>query len=122
MMRRLPEHGTADMYNNHGCRCKRCRKAWREWCRDYRHRTGRAQPRAAYLADVAAKALNQPHGTESKYVNQGCRCDECTKAATDARYARRTRDLEQYRAANRRDYAKRRLREAVQATRSAEPS
>lgn len=31
------------------------------------------------------------HGTESKYRNHGCRCDECRAAATKAKRDRRTR-------------------------------
>jgi hypothetical protein len=31
-----PRHGTANGYNNRGCRCDRCRLAWSIYCREHR--------------------------------------------------------------------------------------
>lgn len=45
-MRAKARHGTAGMYSNHGCRCDRCRKAWRD---STRHNTDRL--RARYLSE-----------------------------------------------------------------------
>lgn len=33
-------HGTTGGYTNHGCRCKRCRKTWAKYHREYLHRSG----------------------------------------------------------------------------------
>jgi hypothetical protein len=88
-----PRHGTHTGYHNHGCRCEPCREACRvynrerainKYQREWRHRTGRGRPLAAYRAEVEPE-----HGTESRYVNRGCRCDDCMDAAKDARARRR---------------------------------
>lgn len=71
-----------------GCHCAACIEAWREWMRDYNHRTGRARPREVYIADI--RAANDTHGREKRY-NRGCRCADCTAAMTAARRARRQR-------------------------------
>lgn len=34
-------HGTPARYTNHKCRCAECRRAWREYMREYMYRTGR---------------------------------------------------------------------------------
>ena len=85
-----PRHGTANGYNNLGCRCGKCRAAWSEYYRDYTHRTGRHRPQAEYVAEVRARAeARDNHGTESRYSNLGCRCPECTRAASESRKRRR---------------------------------
>lgn len=38
------KHGSPSSYNNHGCRCVECTKAWAEYMRD-RMRTYRANKR-----------------------------------------------------------------------------
>lgn len=34
-------HGTVNGYNNYGCRCSKCRRAWADRQHEYAHRTGR---------------------------------------------------------------------------------
>lgn len=79
-------HGTANGYNNYGCRCEACTNAIREYNvprnRAWRHRTGRFKPRAVYLAEIEAA-----HGTESRYKR--CHCDECRAGSAAARRERR---------------------------------
>lgn len=55
-----PRHGTANGYNNLGCRCTRCRSAWAE-----RQRARSRQP-----------VRPDKHGTNLNY-RRGCRCDPC---------------------------------------------
>lgn len=81
-----PRHGTANGYNNLGCRCDRCRAAWAAYVNDRNHRTGRHVPRDVYLAEMADRPI--PHGTESGYRDRGCRCRWCRDASA---YARRRR-------------------------------
>ena len=72
-------HGTVSGYTYRGCRCELCLEA----NRGYRG----TKPRAEYLA-----GLPEPqHGTESRYKNCDCRCDECRAASARARRARRKR-------------------------------
>jgi len=70
------QHGTAAKYQN-GCRCAPCTKANTEYCRRF----------------TGAKPRTEPeHGTASRYVHRGCRCDLCRaaqSAAARARYARK---------------------------------
>jgi hypothetical protein len=80
-------HGTLNGYTNHGCRCDRCRQANTDACRAYKHRTGRNQPYAEWLATV--EGCHAPHGTETRYVGGGCRCPECKQASAAARRHRR---------------------------------
>jgi hypothetical protein len=86
-----PRHGTANGYNNRGCRCNACRRAWNAWMTDYNHRSGRARPRAEYLAEVVKRDEDVPHGTFARY-RRGCRCDECRAHDTAAKrdWRRRT--------------------------------
>jgi hypothetical protein len=95
-------HGKASSYKN-GCRCDACREANRDWQRAYMHRTGRSRPRAVYIAE--RRANPPPHGTESRYTDRRCRCDECKRASATARRERRAADRE---AANAYDRAYRR--------------
>jgi hypothetical protein len=67
-------HGTRTRYFFYGCRCKRCRKAGREYQRDLRDRL-KTQP--------------IPHGTVNGYQNYGCRCEDCCKAASAKRREQR---------------------------------
>jgi hypothetical protein len=87
-----PRHGTVNGYNNHRCRCDRCREAQRIYINDYNHRTGRHRPRVQYLAED----FPIQHGTETGYNR--CRCDECKAAAAAARQRRRAADREATRA------------------------
>lgn len=85
-----PRHGTDNGYNNLGCRCQRCRRAHTEAHTAWTHRVGRNKPRAVYVAERRAEAeARDNHGTESRYVNLGCRCDECRAGAAEARRRRR---------------------------------
>jgi len=58
-MKSRSKHGTYANYTNGKCRCKRCRRARK----DYVNRPGK----------------NLTHGIRASY-NNGCRCDECTTA------------------------------------------
>ena len=86
----LPPHGVPGRYSNHGCRCKRCTKAWADYHRDYTHRAGIAVPRDQWLNEMQARPWE--HGTEHCYTHHRCRCTPCTDAANAARAARRTAD------------------------------
>lgn len=86
-----PEHGTYNMYNNHGCRCDECRQAATDYHREKSHRLGYARPRTVVFAERRAAAdARDNHGTETRY-SFGCRCADCRTAAADARRARRAR-------------------------------
>jgi hypothetical protein len=95
-------HGTVNRYTSHGCRCRLCKDAIRDYEREkFGHR-----PREVVDAERAAQ-----HGTESKY-RAGCRCESCRRAATQARRERRRANRE---AANAYDREYRRRRQAVAA-------
>lgn len=71
-----PRHGTANGYNNLGCRGPDCTAAVR------------AQ-RAAWRARQEPPPPDDPrHGTAHCYTNLGCRCKPCRRAYADARAAR----------------------------------
>ncbi len=70
-------HGTVSGYIYRGCRCELCIQARRDY---YGHK-----PLDVYNAEREAK-----HGTEARYTApHNCRCDECKKAANEARRLRR---------------------------------
>jgi hypothetical protein len=79
-------HGRYTTYNNRGCRCARCTEAWRIYCLDYRHRTGRNLPFATYKRMYGG--TRAAHGSETRY-GAGCRCDLCRRAANAARWRTR---------------------------------
>ena len=94
-------HGKSSTYNNWGCRCEACTKAWNIAHQEYMFRSGRTvrtieqiraeneADRQAFLAD-----LDDPrHGSESSY-KRGCRCAKCRQATTDARKRRRWNSIE----------------------------
>jgi hypothetical protein len=85
-----PRHGTDNGYRNLGCRCDECRKATAIAQLAYMHRSGRSRPWDMYMAERRAQEP-PPHGTESRYSNQGCRCDECKEASRLAKRARRAK-------------------------------
>ena len=64
-----PRHGTTNGYVNLGCRCERCRTAWRVYIRERRR---------ARIAGEAGEP--KVHGTPSNYTNWRCRCDKCSQA------------------------------------------
>lgn len=70
-------HGTANAYNNHGCRCQDCRNANAAYHRAWRKRV-RAAPVPNYI-----------HGTIHGYNGYGCRCDRCREAIRLYHQARR---------------------------------
>lgn len=76
------DHGDPNTYGNRGCRCDACREAWREYMRQYTHRTGRHRPVEVVRAERRAAVQ---HGTQTKYAKHGCRCDECREWARRAR-------------------------------------
>ena len=82
-------HGTASRYVNHACRCDECRAAWREYHREWSHKSGRTRPREEYTAERRARAeARDNHGTETRY-KFGCRCADCLAANAAARARRR---------------------------------
>lgn len=86
-----PRHGTTGGYTNWGCRCAECREANTTKHREWRHRTGYSEPRAAVSERRRAAAwARDNHGTETRY-RLGCRCDECRRGQNAARAARRKR-------------------------------
>ena len=102
-------HGTISGYNNWGCRCESCRQAHRDY---YGHRPA---------TEVRAEQFRE-HGPAA-YKKRGCRCDVCRarSAETKRRYRERNPDYN-HRQNEARMRRYRAQREAVQATRSAEPS
>lgn len=44
-----PAHGTENGYNNHECRCEKCRRAHATYMRRKRHRLRIHKPMAEYL-------------------------------------------------------------------------
>ena len=55
-------HGTTPRYTNHGCRCPKCKRAWRDYMRSYMYRTGRnltgfrpACPKCSLLQEPEAR-------------------------------------------------------------------
>jgi len=68
-------HGTADGYNNHGCRGEDCRSAWAKYVFARRSERG------------AREAPERVHGTVNGYLNYACRCDRCKAAKAAARRA-----------------------------------
>lgn len=87
--RSKPPHGNYGRYQRHGCRCGRCRKAWSNYCRGWKHKAGYCLPREDYVAVMRLKAeLRDNHGTETRY-RFGCRCNACRAGAAQARRDRR---------------------------------
>lgn len=68
-----PKHGTINRYSNHGCRCKRCSKAWGDYYR---------QRREAYRNGPIPERV---HGTWTGYSNYKCRCELCRAVPAAAR-------------------------------------
>lgn len=64
-------HGTFGGYNNHGCRCDRCRAA---------NAAEFARSKAARADRLRMDPTLAPHGVASTYGNWGCRCRPCTEA------------------------------------------
>ncbi len=119
-------HGTIDGYENHNCRCDRCRAAARNYrrslctkpCREcgapvYVHgrRNRAAWDARGHRCGRCFLADNIPpinHGTESAYTNVRCRCNACVEAARVAKARRRAARPELYAEIDRR--SKRRQR------------
>jgi hypothetical protein len=68
-----PRHGTANGYNNYGCRCDDCRAAWAVACTRYRNRWR-----------IIGGPDDPAHGTRNGYVYWHCRCDRCLAANREA--------------------------------------
>lgn len=81
-------HG-ASAYVRRGCRCRVCTKANRLRCAARRQRS--YEERQLIHGRLVAMNPNLRHGTDSAYVNHGCRCTECTKAGQARNAANRAR-------------------------------
>lgn len=79
-----PRHGTVNGYSNLGCSCDRCREAWRIECRPRQLKHRREVLGILPMEEWERIRPKAQHGTRSKYVHGGCRCDDCRAAA--ARY------------------------------------
>lgn len=100
---RVPEHGTANGYGNYNCRCKKCKAAHAEYmakmnkrpCKDCGEPTWGRYSVTGLCRKCVGIRKRKPikHGTETGY-NNGCRCEECTCAASDARRKRRRRQVQ----------------------------
>lgn len=79
------EHGTISTYNNHRCRCDKCRAGNTAWMK--RRRTDR-------IAGIPAtkNGVDGP-GTHNAwtYTNWGCRCDICREASRQYQNQRRAK-------------------------------
>jgi hypothetical protein len=85
-------HGTYNGYKNHGCRCDRCRTANTVAQRDYKRAWYRRQghpTRAEYLESIGQQR-GGTHGRIGTY-NNGCRCEQCRRVATQLRSHYRAR-------------------------------
>ena len=74
-----PRHGTANGYNNLGCRCVECRAAWAA-----HHRAQNAKRALRGLPDDDPR-----HGKPTTYTSWKCRCQACTEAWAEYRRARK---------------------------------
>lgn len=84
-----PRHGRYSTYANHRCRCELCTIAWRDHCRVYQRRKYGHLPQEIRNA-IRALEASAHHGTEGTYKR--CKCDDCRKAANEARQTRRLRE------------------------------
>ena len=78
------DHGSPSTYNNHKCRCSRCRSAWA----DYQYE----------LREQRESRLDSPavvHGRPTTYSNWRCRCRDCTTAWADYQSDLRSRRAKQ---------------------------
>ncbi len=74
-----PRHATANGYNNLGCRCSPCKRAWSMEIQAARKRRSPLSP-------------DDPrHGKETTYSNWKCRCDLCRAARAAYKTASRAR-------------------------------
>jgi len=70
-------HGQPSGYTFWGCRCKRCKKGWKQSRSDY----ARPERTAPDLAEIP----EEEHGTRRGYDYWGCRCEACRQAAAQLR-------------------------------------
>lgn len=68
-------HGTTGTYSNYGCRCAKCKAAWRVHMTDQRIRRH----------NLSEDKIPVEHGTSARYENYGCRCEACKKAESEYR-------------------------------------
>lgn len=94
-----PRHGTANGYNNHGCRCPPCKKAWSE------DRLARRRAKGVLPAELYQAEQGERHNA-NRYSKGKCRCPVCTAAASARRKEARRRA-----AARQVDVARRMLRD-----------
>jgi len=82
-------HGRSATYRNRGCRCNPCTLADAQ-----ARRSSRAARLARRVLDRATGRLIAPvpankHGRPGTYNDHGCRCQPCTRAATEQRLRRK---------------------------------
>lgn len=97
-------HGTANSYNNYGCRCDLCKAAQAAYMREKTRipcangcgrlvwKRGRKNP--SPLCKVCEPLLRRkeyPHGHLNRYNRDGCRCPLCRAASATDRRERRHR-------------------------------
>lgn len=75
-------HGKPSTYSDRGCRCRRCKTAYRAW----------SKTRPARLPKAAVDVADMPdsdHGTWRGYTRWKCKCEPCRQAGRDHRDAKK---------------------------------
>lgn len=72
---RVPRHGTAAEYKNHGCRCELCKTANKVMAKSS---TEKRRTKAAADPSIV------PHGTINGYTNYACRCPDCLRVGRES--------------------------------------
>lgn len=68
-----PRHGTVNGWKHQGCRCDRCRTAWRQ----------REATKAARRLSRRVDPSDPRHGNRNLYRKYGCRCEACCAAQAE---------------------------------------
>ena len=73
----MRRHGTNSNYTNHGCRCRKCRRAHAE--AEKLLRTRRLKGKSLRWSVRDFREFGR-HGTRASYINHRCRCEACKAA------------------------------------------